>query len=81
MCLLGSIIKRLLGSKFQLIGDVPMLYVNMLKLRVSRFDAAVTVVKDVQLFLEKARIPMRRVDHTVSRLEDLVKQPKALKKS
>ena len=33
------------------------------------------------MFWEKARIPMRRVDHAVSQLEELVKRWEALKKN
>jgi len=42
---------------------------------------AIEVIREVQLFWQKARIPMRRTDHAVEQLEELVKKWKAVKKN
>lgn len=70
--LLGSTVEALRGSKLPSIGDVVRLYIHKLKSCKTKHDAAVTVIKQVQLFWEKARIPMRRSDHAVAQLEEVV---------
>ena len=40
-----------------------------------------TVIKEVQLFWDKARIPMSRSDHAVVQLEELVHKWEGLKKN
>lgn len=79
--LLGSALEDLYGSKLPSIGDVLRLYATKLKVAKTKHEAAVSVIKDVQMFWEKARIPMRRSDHAVAQLEVLVQRWEGLKKN
>ena len=79
--LLGSTLEALYGSKLPAVGDVLRLYIHKVKFAKTKHDAAVDVVKEVQLFWDKARIPMRRIDHVVSQLEELVHKWEGLKKN
>ena len=79
--LLGSVIESLSGSKLPSNGDVLRLYVHKLKSAQTKHDAAVTVIKKVQLFREKARIPVRHTDHATAQLEELVHKWERLKKN
>lgn len=79
--LLGTSIEALCGSKLPSIGDVLRLYIHKLKSARSKHEAAVTVITEVQLFWQKARIPMRRIDHAIGQLEDLVQKWEGLKKN
>jgi hypothetical protein len=79
--LLGSDLENLHGSKLPSNGDVLRLYINKLQLASTKHEAAVTVIKEVQLFWNKARIPMRRSDHAVAKLEDLIQKWEGLKKN
>ena len=79
--LLGSTIDVLSGSKLPSTGDVLRLYVHKLKSASTKHEAAATVIKEVQLFWERARIPMRRADHAIAQLEELVRKWEGLKKN
>jgi len=57
------------------------LYFHKLQSSRTKHDAATEVIREVQLFWQKARIPMRRVDHAAVQLEGLVKKWEALKKN
>ena len=46
-----------------------------------KHDAAVQTAKEVQIFWEKASIPIRPFHHVVKKLKDLVQQFEALKKN
>jgi hypothetical protein len=79
--LLGTSIDALTGSKLPSIGDVLRLYVHKLKSTKTKHEAAVAVIMEVQLFWQKARIPMRRIDHAICQLEELVQKWEGLKKN
>jgi hypothetical protein len=79
--LLGTSIDALTGSKLPSIGDVLRLYIHKLKSARTKHEAAVAVIMEVQLFWQKARIPMRRIDHATCQLEELVQKWEGLKKN
>jgi hypothetical protein len=79
--LLGSSVDCINGAKLPSIGDVLRLYITKLKSSKNKHQAAVSVIAEIQLFWDKAKIPMRRSDHAVVQLEELVQKWERLKKN
>lgn len=79
--LIGSTKEALCGTKLPSIGDVLGLYLHRLKTAKTKHEAATSTLEAVQIFWEKARIPMRRVDHAVKQVEELVQKWEGLKKN
>jgi hypothetical protein len=73
--------ESLSSAKLPSIADVLRRYLHLLQTRKNKHDAATCTMMEVQKVWEKARIPMRRIDHAVQQLEDLVKQWEMLKKN
>jgi len=57
------------------------LYLHRLKTVATKHGAAVSTVDEVKIFWDKARIPIRRIDHALEKLEGIVQQWEELKKN
>ena len=80
--LLGRTKERFTGSKLPSNGDVLRVYLHRMNSKgVLKHDAAVQTAKEIQMFWEKASIPIRPFHHVVKKLKDLVQQFEALKKN
>src|SRR5258705_13614775 len=76
--LLGSIKEALCGTKLPSIQGY---YLHKMKTSKTNHEPAVCTMNEVNLFWEKARIPMRRINHAIKKLEELVKKWEGLKKN
>ena len=79
--LLGYVKESLSGAKLPSISDVMRLYLHNLKMSATtKHEAATQTIDEVELFWNRARIPMRHRHHTVELLEGLMSKWEKLKK-
>ena len=79
--LVGSTKEALSESKLPSIEDVLRVYLYRVKMFKTKHEAAISTIKEVQIFCEKARITTHRIDHATKELEELVSQWEGLKKN
>ena len=79
--LIDHIESQIVGAKLPSNGQVlSVLFYNMQIVNLHFRESAHLVVKEVEVFLEKARIPTRKNQHCIEKLETLYNEYKLLKK-
>ena len=80
--LIGYAERQIVGAKLPSnIQVLRVLFSNMRKVKLSLRLSATLVIKEVEVFWEKARIPVRKLQRSIEKLEYLYKEWKNLNKS
>lgn len=79
--LVGRISNQIIGSKLPSIKQVlSVLFFNMRKVNLNLHDSAKLVIREVVIFWEKARIPVREEYHLLKKVESLYNEWRNLQK-